>query len=245
MYQLELARSGRLLFRIRKYNMYLLIAIGVVVAYLVHDLGPFADHRADRAWFWLSLAVALTGAIIRVITSGFAAFGTSGKTKKQAMAEELNTTGPYSLVRNPLYVGRIVNFTGIAMLTGSWVYGAIVFLVSVLVYERIAVFEEEFLLDKFGDEHRNWAREVRALVPRLHGYVPPKYDFWWRRMIWREYKKFFQLGSALIMYDFVRRDFVLPAAPYDLFWYYAYGALFVVRAGFSVARRMGAFDDLK
>jgi protein-S-isoprenylcysteine O-methyltransferase Ste14 len=245
MYQLELARSGRLLFRIRKYNMYLLIAIGVLVAYFVHDLGPFADPRADHAWFWLSLAVALAGALIRVITSGFAAFGTSGKAKKAAAAEELNTTGPYSLVRNPLYVGRILNFTGIAMLTGSWAYGAIVFLVSVLVYERIAVFEEEFLRGKCGEEHRQWTLEVRALVPRLHGYVPPKYQFWWRRMIWREYKKFFQLGSALIMYDFVRRDFELPTANAELFWYYAYGALFAVRAGFSIARRMGYFDDLK
>jgi len=245
MYQLELARRGRVLFTIRKLNIYLVIAIGVVVAFFLRDLGPFNDPLADRLWFWVSLAVALLGALIRVITSGHAAYGTSGKKKKQAEAEELNTTGPYSLVRNPLYVGRIINFTGLAMLTGSWAYGALVFLISFLVYERIGVFEEEFLRGKFGEEHARWAAEVPFLLPRLHGYVPPKYPFWWRRMIWREYKKFFQLASALILYDLARRHLVLPTDPADLVWYYAYGVVFVIRAGFTVANRLGAFDDLR
>ena len=67
---------------------------------------------------------------MRVFTSGWAALGTSGRAKVAAEASELNTTGPYSLVRNPLYVGRILNFTGLAMLSGSWVFGAIVFLLA-------------------------------------------------------------------------------------------------------------------
>jgi protein-S-isoprenylcysteine O-methyltransferase Ste14 len=245
MYQLELARSGRVLFRIRKSNIYVVIAIGVVVAFFSRKLGPFESAPANQAWFWVSLAVALIGALIRVYTSGHAAFGTSGKAKRQAEAAELNTTGPYSLVRNPLYVGRIVNFTGLAMLTGSWAYGALIFLISLLVYERIAVFEEEFLRGKFGEEHARWAREVPGLLPRLHGFVPPKYPFWWRRMIWREYKKFFQLASALFLYDIARRHFVPPTDPAGLFWYYVYAAVFVIRAGFSIARRRGAFDDLR
>lgn len=245
MYQLELARSGRALFMRRKVNIYLVIAIGVAVAYASRRLGPFEDAQANQAWFWVSLAVALIGAMIRVITSGHAAFGTSGKKKKQAEAEELNTTGPYSLVRNPLYVGRIVNFTGLAMLTGSWVYGALVFLLSFLVYERIATYEEEFLRGKFGEEHARWAADVPFLLPRMHGYVPPKYPFWWRRMIWREYKKFFQLASALVLYDLARRQFVLPTDPAVLVWYYAYAGVFAIRAGFTVANRLGTFDDLR
>lgn len=245
MYQLELARTGRVLFRIRKYNIYTVIAVGVVVAFFSRASGPFDDELANRGWFWASLGVALTGALIRVVTSGFAAYGTSGKAKKQAEAAELNTTGPYSLVRNPLYVGRIVNFTGLAMLTGSWVYGALVFLISVLVYERIAVFEEEFLRNKFGEEYVHWATAVPALLPRLHGYVPPKYPFWWRRMIWREYKKFFQLASALFLYDVARHHFVPLSDPALPFWYWAYGGAVLIRAGFSVARRSGAFADLR
>src|SRR3546814_11932746 len=92
-------------------------------------------------------------------SSGWAALGTSGRAKVAAEASELNTTGPYSLVRNPLYVGRILNFTGLAMLSGSWVFGAIVFLLAILIYERISIYEEEFLREKFGAAHAEWAKD--------------------------------------------------------------------------------------
>ena len=134
-----------------------MIALSALIAFLTRDIGPFADAGADCAWFWVSLGVASAGAIVRVFTSGWAAFGTSGRAKVAAEASELNTTGPYSLVRNPLYVGRILNFTGLAMLSGSWVFGALVFLLAVLVYERISVYEEEFLRGKFGEAHAEWA----------------------------------------------------------------------------------------
>src|SRR5690606_27215604 len=143
MYQQEMARSGKRLFFVRGLYIYTIIAVGAVIVWCTGISGPFADAQANCAWFWLAFAAAASGALVRVVTSGFAALGTSGRAKVAAEAMELNTTGPYSLVRNPLYVGRILNFTGIAMLTGSWVYGAIVFLLAILVYERISVYEEE------------------------------------------------------------------------------------------------------
>ena len=53
------------------------------------------------AWFILALGIAVAGACVRLVTSGYAALGTSGSNKIAAVAPELNTTGPYSLVRNP------------------------------------------------------------------------------------------------------------------------------------------------
>ena len=195
--------------------------------------GPCPTETGNWTWFWLSLGVAMAGAIIRIITSGFAALGTSGNTKKGAVASELNTTGPYSLVRNPLYVGRILNFTGLAMLTGSWVYGAIIFLASIIVYERISVYEEEFLRKEFGEAHAKWAAEVPALLPRLHGWVKPKYPFWWRRMIWRENKKLFWLATAILLYHLARLGFDGQAISDDFHgtghvYYVIYGAILVI-----------------
>jgi protein-S-isoprenylcysteine O-methyltransferase Ste14 len=211
MYQQELARSGKALFVIRGAYIYAVIIAGTVIAWCSRDLGPFASAEADRAWFWVSLAVAALGALIRIFTSGWAALGTSGRVKKAAEAAELNTTGPYSLVRNPLYVGRIVNYTGLAMLSGSWVFGALTLLLSILIYERVSIYEEEFLRGKFGQAHADWARDVPALLPRLHGWVSPKYRFWWKRMIWRERQKVFLLGTALFLYWLARQGFDLSA----------------------------------
>ncbi|MCP5396643.1 MAG: hypothetical protein H6918_07910 [Sphingomonadaceae bacterium] len=245
MYQQELARSGKRLFFIRGTYIYTVIGISAIIAYCTKDLGPFADAGADKAWFWVSLAVASTGALIRVFTSGWAALGTSGRAKVAAEASELNTTGPYSLVRNPLYTGRIVNFTGLAMLSGSWVFGALVFLIAVLVYERISTYEEEFLAGKFGSAHTEWAKDVPSLLPRLHGWVSPKYPFWWKRMIWREQNKLFLLATTVFLTWFARLGFDAAAIPQDMWgWVYAYGALVVIRFIIGGLKMIGFFKEL-
>lgn len=226
MYQQELARSGKALFVIRGTYIYAVILVGTLIAWMSRDIGPFATASEDRAWFWVSLGVAALGALIRIFTSGWAALGTSGRVKAAAEAAELNTTGPYSLVRNPLYVGRIVNYTGLAMLSGSWVFGVLTFLLSILVYERVSAYEEEFLRGKFGQAHADWARDVPALLPRLHGWVSPRYGFWWKRMIWRERQKVFLLGTALFLYWFARAGFDPAAVPAGQAWaFWAWGAL--------------------
>lgn len=242
MYQQEMAASGKKLFFIRGTYIYIVIAISTLIAVCQRDIGPFADAAKDCAWFWASFAVASAGAIVRVFTSGWAALGTSGRAKVAAEAKELNTTGPYSLVRNPLYVGRILNFTGLAMLSGSWVLGVIVFLLAVLIYERISVYEEEFLKQTFGDAHAAWAQSVPALLPRLTGWVSPKYPFWWKRMIWREQNKLFLLATTVFLTWFARTGFDLTQLTGP--WVMAYGALVVIRFIIGGLKMIGFFKEL-
>lgn len=222
MYQYELKQSGESLFKVRGHFLTLVVVIGAVVAWRMDSTGPFRSDTANEVWFGISLAVALAGAFIRAITNGYAAPGTSGNSKDAPVAAELNTSGPYSLVRNPLYVGRILNFTGIAMLSGHWMYGALVLLLSVLVYERIAVFEEEFLRAEFGETHARWAAEVPFLLPRWHGWVKPRYPFRWRRCLRREIKKIFWFATALMLFDFARVEFDLGQVSENPFWYYTW-----------------------
>jgi protein-S-isoprenylcysteine O-methyltransferase Ste14 len=238
MYQQEMAQSGKRLFFVRGLYIYTIIAIGTLIAWK-------SGVVPSAAFFWAGFAVAASGALVRVITSGFAALGTSGRAKVAAEALELNTTGPYSLVRNPLYVGRILNFTGLALLSGSWVFGALVFLLAVLVYERISVYEEEYLRGKFGDAHSAWAQSVPALLPRLSGWVKPKYPFWWKRMIWREQNKLFLLATAIVLYALARTGFdfaALYAAHTGLIQ--AYGVLVVVRFIIGGLKMTGFFKEL-
>lgn len=245
MYQHEMAASGRALFKIRGNYLISVIVVGAVVAYFSRALGPFANADANLAWFWLSFGVAAAGAVLRIVTSGYAALGTSGVAKDAAIAAELNTTGPYSLVRNPLYLGRILNFTGLAMLSGSWVYGALTLLVSVLVYERISVYEEEFLRKEFGQAHSDWAARVPFLWPRLRGWVKPKYPFWLRRTIKREDKKVFLLISAVVLYDLARRGFDLAQLQEHLGWYYVWAAAAVTEGVLRLLRHFTrTFDGI-
>lgn len=246
MYQQEFTRSGEALFKIRGKYLRALVIVSVAIAYFSGELGPFASDLANQIWFWISLGVASSGAIVRIFTSGHAALGTSGHSKKTANATELNTTGLYSVVRNPLYLGRILNFTGIAMLSGSWVFGALIFLISILVYERISIYEEEFLYKEFGKEaHAAWAKEVPFLIPRFHGWKKPKYPFWFRRCIKREEKKVVFLITAVAMTIFARTGFDFSQFPEGSAWYYIWLVAMVAYAISRIMRRrFSYFKDI-
>ncbi len=237
-HQLELARTGEALFKIRGKFLAYVCLLSVIIAYFNGASGPFTSDLANTVWFGVSFGIALAGAVLRIITSGYAALGTSGSTKEGAIAAELNTTGPYSLVRNPLYTGRILNFTGIAMMSGSWEYGVLTFLISFIVYERISVYEEEFLRKEFGEQHAAWAEQVPFLLPKLHGWKKPKYPFWVRRCIMREDKKIIWLLGVTALCDFAQRGFDPAQLPENLFWYYLWGIGLI---GYIISRSLRYF----
>ena len=94
MFQDEMARTGKRLFFVRGLYIYTIIAIGTVIVWHGDDYGPFDDAGANRLWFWIALGIAMLGATIRVVTSGFAALGTSGRAKVAAEASELTPPAP-------------------------------------------------------------------------------------------------------------------------------------------------------
>ena len=248
MYQDELASVGHRLFQLRRSYPSVVTIAGLAVIWATGGALPFSDALWNQVYLASGVLVAVSGLVVRAVAAASAARGTSGSrifasedapgsAGEQAVAAELNQTGMYSLVRNPLYVGRILSFTGVALVSGSWVFGVVVYLVSFIIYERVAVYEEEFLRTEFPESHSAWAAEVRALLPRLGGWVAPKYPFWWKRMIWREVITAFDLILALALFDFARRGFAPSALDHDLFWVYALVAITLLRVTVGSLKR--------
>jgi protein-S-isoprenylcysteine O-methyltransferase Ste14 len=80
--------------------------------------------------------------------------------------QKLVRSGPYALVRHPIYTGVVTAFLGTAI-CGGQVQGLLaagMMLVSYVVKIRI---EERLLVEHFGDEYRVYQREVKALVPTI------------------------------------------------------------------------------
>jgi hypothetical protein len=133
------------------------------------------------------LLLVLAGTGLRAATVGFAPRGTSGRNVRGQAAEVLNTTGIYSLLRNPLYLGNCLIYLGI-MLSAQDLLVAFAFALFLgLYYERIIVAEEGFLADRFGAAYLDWAARVPAFWPRLRGWTRPALDFSLRTVIRREY----------------------------------------------------------
>lgn len=83
--------------------------------------------------------------------------------KKQG---ELVTRGPYAYVRNPIYLGSFVFIIAMALLASNWLLLLPALVLITIVYAQIAN-EEDMLVDKFGDEYRQYMRRTPRLFPRI------------------------------------------------------------------------------
>lgn len=103
---------GQFFFRWRSYLPYLL-ALPLIVA--LPQSGWFETafgEAAEIAWDVFAALVAFAGLGIRVAAVGVAPVGTSGRNARAQRADSLNTTGLYSVVRNPLYLGNAIIVLG-------------------------------------------------------------------------------------------------------------------------------------
>jgi protein-S-isoprenylcysteine O-methyltransferase Ste14 len=79
---------------------------------------------------------------------------------------QLIRSGPYKLLRHPIYTGLLTMYAGIAIVTGEWL--AIVgFAMVAFAYWRKIRLEEANLQVAFGAEYESYRRETWALVPGL------------------------------------------------------------------------------
>ena len=75
-------------------------------------------------------------------------------------AAGLNQNGVYRFSRNPMYVAYFICFSGMALLTGSWVlFGAV--LVFQISAHWIILAEERWCLEKFGSAYAQYMQNVR------------------------------------------------------------------------------------
>ena len=79
---------------------------------------------------------------------------------------ELITTGPYAVVRHPIYTGILTGFLGTAIAL-SQVRGVIGFvLVFVVLWAKLRM-EEEWMRSQFGETYAMYSHQTAALVPYL------------------------------------------------------------------------------
>lgn len=190
----ELRAQGEGLFRWRSYPPVLVLAL--VVGKVAADPVPTGGAAATPAWVTAGLALGALGLLLRVWTVGTIPAGTSGRGTKELRAETLNTTGAYSLVRHPLYLGNGLLWTGVTTLTGSPAWVALVTLLSWLYHERIGMAEERFLHARHGDAFIAWARRTPAFLPRFSGWTPSPWPFSLRFALGRDYPALYAFVTA-------------------------------------------------
>jgi protein-S-isoprenylcysteine O-methyltransferase Ste14 len=120
----------------------------------------------------IGFAVALTGELIRIWSVGYA--GSETRTTSGVGGTYLVTQGPYSMVRNPLYIGNIMLYVGIGIMSMAlfpWLQ-IFAFIFFIFQYHCIILAEEDFLSGKFGEKFSAYRSSVGRFIPWF--YSVPK-----------------------------------------------------------------------
>ncbi len=77
---------------------------------------------------------------------------------------ELIRSGPYSVVRHPIYSGFLLAILGTAIYGGTY-KGLLALVLASVTWKIKSLHEEAFMQDEFGDVYTQYKREVKGLVP--------------------------------------------------------------------------------
>jgi hypothetical protein len=78
---------------------------------------------------------------------------------------QLASTGAYSLVRHPLYLGNFLILGGFTVAGGNWIVAAVVAFFFLFYYPAAIRYEDRKLEDIFGDEWRSWSKNIPGMFP--------------------------------------------------------------------------------
>ena len=173
----ELERYGQWLFKWRSYLPLLILPVVVVALKDFEYLERVFGDTIDDLWQGFCIIVSLSGLVIRCITVGYVPKETSGRNTKRQKAESLNTTGMYSIVRHPLYLGNFFIMLGAASFIEVWWLTLISVLSFWLYYELIIIAEEAFLQRKFENMYIDWSGKTPAFLPRFRNWQKPELPF--------------------------------------------------------------------
>jgi len=213
----EFENSGNWLFKRRSWLPVVLVVAGLFVMYFGNRQAILFDLR-DEIIF---LGVSLFGEVIRIFAAGYAPRNTSGRnTVTGQIADKLNVTGLYSVVRHPLYLGNFFMWLGPILFLRSLLFIVFFILVYWLYYERIMFAEEQFLRRKFGDTYDKWSETVRAIIPGFRSYIPPGLSFSVRSVLKREHNSFVNIFVIFTVLDLFRNYFLSGKIYLTPMWIY-------------------------
>jgi protein-S-isoprenylcysteine O-methyltransferase Ste14 len=149
-----------------------------------------------RSTIIAGIPLILIGEIIRTWSSGFI--------KKN---EVLSQSGPYSMTRNPLYLGNFLIGLGFSIMTNNIILLCLFLAVFFFIYTMTIQSEEKLLLAKFGDTYIKYKERVPVFFPlKAASFKKSSWDnssvhFDWRLVIkHREHHTWLGIIAGLIIF---------------------------------------------
>ena len=178
----SLEKQGEFLFRYRGFFPILLFFIVIPFIFLRNN-----DFENNFIVFNFSLFLTVLGFLLRFYTVGTTLKGTSGRNTKVQVASHLNSTGIYSVLRHPLYLGNLLIWNGVSIFSYNIYFVCFINFFFFLYYRRIMMAEEYFLRNKFDKEFLSWSSRTPRIIPSFKNYIRTETYFSFKSILRREY----------------------------------------------------------
>jgi len=122
-------------------------------------------HPHTFGWFLAGAVLVAIGLAFSILARAWLGGNWSSMvTLKQD--HELIRSGPYAIVRHPIYTGLLVALLGTAIVVGKWraLIGLALFVIAIV---RKLTIEERFMSEQFGEAYARYREQVPALLPFL------------------------------------------------------------------------------
>ncbi len=142
-----------------------IFAVVLVIVLLVSKPMFVEEYFLRECLAWLGYAFVIFGAFGRVYCSAFI-----GGRKN----DEVVRAGPFSVVRNPLYVFSFIAMVGIGLQSGMLLVTVVLITAFIFYYPMVVAKEEAYLENKFGEPYAKYKREVPRWIPNMALWSEPE-----------------------------------------------------------------------
>jgi protein-S-isoprenylcysteine O-methyltransferase Ste14 len=158
---------------------------------------PQPDAPGASLWIMGALIVAI-GEAIRLWAVHH--IGAISRTRSDRLGP-LVSSGPFALIRNPLYVGNILLWTGFAISAQLVWLAPIIVVLLTLEYHAIVRWEEGLLTERIGEPYVRYVATVPRWLPSFRAHAPAGTDaaFSWRETLFSERGTLIAIGAGFLL----------------------------------------------
>src|SRR3954467_4606577 len=193
-----LERAGGWLFRQRTW-----LPVPIAVALLLIPPDDLPQHLSTSL-VWLGVPIVALGELLRLWAVHH--IGVISRTRSDRLGPLIDT-GPFSLVRNPLYLGNILLWVGFAVSARLLWLAPVIVAVLAFEYHTIVKWEEGLLTARIGAAYGDYTRRVPRWVPavRVPSTAQDAARFSWRDTLYRERGTLIAIATAYLLLWFKSR----------------------------------------
>ena len=138
-----------------------------MIAYLINpDWLAFAGLLLPLWLRWAGVGIALVG--FGLLQWSQVTLGKSWSDTPRMMKEQtLITSGPYRIIRHPIYTAFILILGSTLFISSNWLIGLCWAGMTILEVASRIGFEESLMLEFFGEQYREYMKKTGRLLPKL------------------------------------------------------------------------------